>query len=100
MSAVDCQTEDMMTKRTKRRGTKGRTPDDPGPPATAGPTGPLAPGDRLIKRDEVLELACHGKSWLYDKIERGLFPPGYIIGRNRFWLLSEVIAALNRLLRP
>jgi prophage regulatory protein len=93
----------MMSRRAKRRGTKNRTPDGPEsplPPEISGPLGPLEPSDRLLKLSEVLQLARHGKSWLYGNIKAGLFPPGYRIGRNRFWLLSEVMVVINRLLRP
>jgi predicted DNA-binding transcriptional regulator AlpA len=57
-------------------------------------------GDQLLTLKEVLELVRHKKSWLYEKIEEELFPPGSKIGRRRFWRRSEVEEALRRLLVP
>jgi predicted DNA-binding transcriptional regulator AlpA len=60
---------------------------------------PMDDDDKLHTLKEVLELVRHKKSWLYDKIKEGTFPPGRRIGRRRFWWRSEVKAALQRLLR-
>jgi predicted DNA-binding transcriptional regulator AlpA len=56
--------------------------------------------DDLLTLKEALELVRHKKSWLYKKIDEGLFPPGFKIGRRRFWRRGEVKDALRLLLVP
>jgi predicted DNA-binding transcriptional regulator AlpA len=61
----------------------------------------LLQGDSLLTLKEVLDIVRHKKSWLYEQIGRGCFPAGYRFGDDpqRFWLRSEVMAALALLLK-
>jgi predicted DNA-binding transcriptional regulator AlpA len=85
-------------RRSRRRHSKAAQLNLVGGLPKASP--PLSPGDRLLRRAEVLARVRHEKSWLYDKIAAKEFPNGHLIGRNRFWLESEVEEWLRRQLKP
>jgi predicted DNA-binding transcriptional regulator AlpA len=76
-----------------------RSPNESPEPPDEG-SGPNDIADRLLTLAEVLAELRMRRSWLYEAIADGRFPPGWRIGRRRFWRISEVRAARERLLVP
>ena len=90
---------------------KKQSPQRKGSPNEAGPTSPPAEGgqsggggagprDRLLTLPEVEERTRHKKSWIYEQIRAGRFPPGHKLGRRRVWWETEVERAIRGWLRP
>lgn len=67
---------------------------------TQGESDSTLDGVELMTVAEVCRRLRHGRTWLYEQIRAGRFPPGACIGRRRFWRRREVEEALRAMLIP
>lgn len=50
----------------------------------------------LIDIREVMRRIAHGKTWIYDSVKSGCFPPPLKIGRGSRWLSTEIDEIITR----